>query len=448
MRGLAIGSAILIAGGVICFAGIRHSRTAPTPVRTADRAPDLRKVPAKPTYAEHIAPILNAHCVECHQPGAVAPFSLIGYQEARRRSGTAVEAIKSKIMPPWKAVQGFGDFRDENRLTPEQVATIERWQQQGMPSGDLAKAPNTPAANAGWTLGKPDLVLEPSKPYSLGPEGSDEYVNFVIPTNYTDTKWVTAIDVRPGNNRVVHHVIAFLDAKGSTKRLAQREGGEWYRSFGGIGTIPSGSLGGWAPGLKAQFTPAGTGLRLEPGSTVVLQIHYHRTGKVETDKTKLGLYFSKVPVTSEMHLAWYLDPRVNIPAGENNYRIVQRHVTQRDTTFYSVMPHMHLLGRTMTATAALPGGKVIPLIKIDDWDFNWQLSYCFKQPIRLPKGTTITIEATYDNSAENVRNPNDPPQRVRFGEQTNDEMFLMIAGYTVDGEPTSAGPFNQFMRFP
>lgn len=440
---------MLSAGAVVCVAAVHHWRAGRASTATPRAvAADMSKVPVKPTYAEHIAPILNAHCVECHRPGAVAPFSLIGYQEARRRAGTAAEAIRTQLMPPWKAAEGFGQFKGENRLTPEQIATVQRWTEQGMPSGNLAKAPAPPVFESEWALGKPDLELKPTKPYTLAAEGGDEYVNFVIPTSYKDTRWVRAIDVRPGNNRIVHHVIAFLDARGNSKRLAEKEGGEWYKSFGGIGVVPSGSLGGWAPGLKAQLSPPGTALRLEPGATIVMQVHYHRTGKQEQDVTKLGLYFSKIPVTSEMHLAWYLDPRVNIPAGEANYRIVQKHVTRRDTTFYTVMPHMHLLGRKMTATATLPDGKVVPLIKIDDWDFNWQLSYAFKEPIKLPKGTTITIEAIYDNSADNVRNPNDPPRRVTFGEQTTDEMFLMIAGYTVDGEPTTAGPFNQFVRYP
>lgn len=396
----------------------------------------MGKVPSKAAvnYAEHVAPILNKRCAECHRPGEVAPFSLIGYENAKKWAAMVASVTESRRMPPWKATEGFGEFADVNRLTPEEIQTLKVWSEAGARRGDPKKEPPAPKFESDWPLGKPDLVLEPAKEYKLDAEGNDVYRNFVIDTNFKEPTYVTAMAVKPGNPKVVHHVIAFLDNGGNARKLEAKntDGQPGYSTFGGVGFLPSGSLGGWAPGLRPRMTPAGSAFRVEPGASVVLQVHYHKTGKPETDKTRVGLYLSKEPVKKEMQLAWWLKLMIHIPAGAENHKETYVRTMPRDVTLYGVMPHMHLLGRKMKAWVEMPDGSTKPLINVDDWDFNWQLNYMFKEPLKIPKGSKVHIEAVYDNSTKNPNNPSSPPKDVFFGEQTTDEMFLLVAAYTVD----------------
>ena len=245
---------------------------------------------------------------------------------------------------------------------------------------------------------------------------------------------MTAMDVKPGNKKVVHHVIVFIDGHKQGRKLEARtsDGMPGYASFGGVGFAPEGALGGWAPGLRPSFSPNGTAMRVPAGSDLVIQVHYHKDGKPETDQTRVALYRAKGPIKKEMDLMWFFKFGINLPAGDAAHQESVSYTVPEDVTVYGMMPHMHLLGKKMQATATLPDGSVKPLIKIDDWDFNWQMSYAYKTPLKLPKGTKIKIDAVYDNSANNPRNPNNPPKRVRWGEQTTDEMFLLLGGYTAD----------------
>ncbi|MGV3617200.1 MAG: ascorbate-dependent monooxygenase [Fimbriimonas sp.] len=402
--------------------------------RAEDTAPK-GKAPAKPTYASDVAPILNARCVECHRPGEVAPFSLVGYENAKKWSGMTANVTEKGIMPPWKAAHGYGEFQGENRLTEVETATLRNWHNGGAPRGDRKKEPAPPKFSSDWTLGTPDLIISPSKPYKLDAEGADVYRNFVIRTDHKEPIWVKAIDVRPGNKKVVHHVIAFLDEKGASHELEKRQndGQEGYiTAGGGTGFIPSGALGGWAPGVRARRSPDGTAFKLYPGTTIVMQVHYHKSGKPEEDKTQLGLYFAKEPIEREMFLHWVFNFNLNIPPGAKEHKMTRTYTYGRDETIYSVMPHMHLIGKSMKSWLEYPDGTTKPLVHVDKWDFNWQLVYALKEPIKVPAGTKQHIEAIYDNSADNPYNPNTPPKPVRWGEETTDEMFLMITAFTVD----------------
>lgn len=423
---------VLIAAPValLAMAGLATDSDNGNTEAPASAAPPLSKV----NYAEHVAPILNAHCVECHRPGEVAPFSLIGYDNARKWSKMASKVTDTRLMPPWKAVHGFDEFLDENRLSPMEIETIKRWDAAGAPRGNPKKEPATPKFSGEWPIGQPDVIVEPEKEFKLGPEGSDVYRNFVMNYDFKEPVYVTAMAVRPGNPRIVHHVIAFLDQSGSAVRLAakQTDGQPGYSTFGGPGFLPSGSLGGWAPGYRTRQTPPGTAFKIEPGTKLVLQVHYHRTGKEEEDKTRVGLYFSKTPVKDEIHLSWMLNPFLRIPAGESNHKMVYTKEIRQDITLYSVLPHMHLLGKSMKAWVEMPDGSEKPIIYIDRWDFNWQLAYMLKEPLHIPHGSKIHIEAFYDNSKDNPNNPSSPPKLVSFGEQTTDEMFLMVGAYTLD----------------
>jgi hypothetical protein len=387
------------------------------------------------TYAEGVAEILNRRCVSCHRPGEVAPFSLEGYDNAKKWSGMISSVSRRGIMPPWKAVSGYGEFLDENRLTPAEIETLRVWHEAGAPRGEGPEPAPPVFPDGGWSLGTPDLVIGPSKPFELSAEGGDLYRNFVIPLDIKEPVFVKAMEVKPDNSRIVHHVIAFIDNRGQARRLEEnnKDGQEGYVGMGGgVGFLPGGSLGGWAPGANARFAPDGVAFRLNPGDTIVMQVHYNRTGKPEKDQTQIGLYYAKEPIQHEMQLNWIFNFLINIPPGRSDYKARQVHTYRQDSTLYAAMPHMHLLGRDMKSWLEFPDGTTRPLIHIDDWDFNWQLTYYFKEPIKVPAGTRQIVEAVYDNSNDNPRNPSNPPRRVTFGEETTDEMFLLIVPYTVD----------------
>ena len=400
-----------------------------------------------PTYAGGVAKILNERCVTCHRPGQVGPFSLIGYENAKKYAKTIASVTKAGVMPPWKAISGYGAFLDENRLSPADILLLKNWADRGAPRGATNKTIETPQFSSEWTLGKPDFVVTPSKAYSLPAEGEDEYRNFVFKTNYSETRWIRAIDVRPGNNKVVHHVIAYLDNGTAAARLAAKstDGKEGYLApGGGTGFMPAGALGGWAPGVRARNAPEGTAFRLEPGETIVMQIHYHKSGKTELDQTKRAIYFASEAPKRELNLDWALNYNLSIPPGEANHKVRLERVIPKNATLYSTMPHMHLLGRNMKSWFEFADGTTQPLIDVENWDFNWQLVYWLKTPIKLPAGTKHIIEATYDNSINNPRNPNNPPKRVTWGEQTTDEMFLLLSVYALDREPQET-PNHAFM---
>lgn len=394
------------------------------------------KVKRKFTYATDVAAIFNEKCVTCHRPGEVAPFSLIGYENAKKWAHMSAHVTAKRIMPPWKAVHGYGDFRGENRLTDEQIEAIQQWDKDGAPRGaikDEPKAPTFPSSE--WMLGKPDVILSPEKAFKLGAEGPDLYRNFVLHNDSKETMWVVGTDVRPGNKKIVHHVITFLDRAHNGRKLEEetKDGQPGYTSDGGgVGFLPSGSLGGWAPGIRATHTPVDTAFKVDPGTDFVLQVHYHRSGKEETDLTKVGLYLTKEPPAKTIQLQWLFNFNVNIQPGDKQYTLRREYTVPADITLYSVMPHMHLLGKSMKAWLELPDGTKKPLVYVDNWDFNWQLNYVLNEPLKVPKGTKEVVEAVYDNSTDNPRNPNNPPKRVTWGEATTDEMFLLIASYTID----------------
>jgi mono/diheme cytochrome c family protein len=395
-------------------------------------APPVGKV----NYAEHIAPIFAKNCVTCHRPGEVAPFSLMDYTSAKKWAPMITQSTSSKRMPPWKAVAGYGEFHSENRLTETEIETLKNWSEAGAPSGDLKKAPKMPEFPVGWQIGEPDLVLTPEKEHTLAGSGDDEYRNFVLDPGNKETLWVRGIDVRPGNRKVVHHVIAYIDTSGKAEKLAANDstGNNSYVTFGGPGFTPRGSLGGWAPGVSVYETGDEVAFEIPPGAKVVMQVHYHRSGVDEKDKTKLGLYLSKQKPKKRLELAWLANFIFRLQPGNDNQKVTLTYTVPKDSTIYGAMPHMHLLGKSMKAEIQYADGTKEPLVWVKDWDFNWQLQYMLKQPKKLPKGTKIYVEGYYDNSEKNPNNPNSPPKLVTWGEQTTDEMFLLVVPYTVDNE--------------
>lgn len=396
------------------------------------------------TYAEHIKPVLDRSCVPCHRPGAVAPFSLVGYDNAKKWAPMIEIVTQNRKMPPWKAVHAPGEFIGDNTLSEAELELVKRWNAAKAPRGNVrSERPDPKFSSSEWPLGKPDLILTPAESYTVKADGADDYRHFILTTNFSETKYVKLIAVAPGNHKVVHHVIAFLDSTGASHRLDRRDGKVGYSTFGGPGFLPSGSLGGWAPGYQGQALPEGKAMAIPPKTTIVMQVHYHPTGKEETDLTKLGLYFAKETVDQEVELSWMANYRLNIPAGAKDHTVRHTTTVPSDITLYTLMPHMHLLGKSMTATVEFPDQRKEVLLAIRDWDFNWQLQYMFSTPKKIPGGSKIHVEATYDNSAENPNNPSNPPKQVRWGEETTDEMQLLVAAYTVDGARKPVGnPFG------
>jgi mono/diheme cytochrome c family protein len=402
--------------------------------------------PAAATYARDVAPILYANCVNCHRPGQVAPFPLLTYDDAAKRAELIASVTADRYMPPWKPADGVGHFLGQRRLTDAQIAALKSFADAHAPKGDDSELPPAPQFSDAWALGQPDLVVKMSEPYDVPAAGPDAYRAFVLPTELLEDRMIVATEFRPGNPRVVHHALLYLDTSGAARKRDAADPGPGYASFGGPGFVPSGGLGGWAPGATPSFLPDGMGRPIKKGADVVFQIHYHPDGKPETDQSTLALYFAKKPVTQVVANLMLATRNIDIPAGDNHYTRRATLTVPADVTVTGVFPHMHLLGKQMTVTATTPAGTVIPLIQIDDWDFKWQDQYLYATPLKLPKGTTLELSATYDNSDANPNNPNHPPQPVHHGEQTTDEMCLCFVQIAVPTEAEARTLRRQMVR--
>lgn len=391
--------------------------------------------PSSPyTYAEHVLPILQKRCMECHREGEVAPFAMEDYDDVRSWADEIVEFTKKGIMPPWKAVGPKGVFKDDCRLSDREKRILEVWAAGGTPKGDLAKAPSMPTFPSGWKLGKPDLILELPE-YEVSAEGDEEYVLFVLPLTEDEQRDIRAIDYQPGNKKVVHHMLGFLDAGHQGRALDAADPKPGYRRFGGPGFRPEHILGGWAPGARVRPLPEGVAFHIGPGRDMVVQMHYYKTGKLEKDRSRIGIYFSKKAPAKYAYTHELAQFRFKIPAGAKNHAVKKRIRLRADVEIHTLFPHMHLLGSRMSLEARLPDGSHKTLIDVRDWDFNWQLIYEPVQPILLPKGTQLTLTGWYDNSAANPRNPHRPPQDMGFGERTVDEMCYFLSTITFPAFP-------------
>ncbi len=384
---------------------------------------------APATYSRDVAPILYRQCAACHRPGGVAPFSLLTYADAAKRAKLIASVTASRYMPPWLPAEPR--FHDERRLTAAQIATLARWAEAGAPEGNPAETPPRPQFADGWQLGKPDLELEMRAPFDVPAEGADLYQCFVVPSGSAQPHWVRALDIRPGNAKTVHHVLLFQDTTGAARR---RDTGDGYPCFGTPGFLPARGLGGWTPGAVPFRTPEGIPELLHASADLVLQVHYHPTGKAETDRTRLALYFTdRKPVRRMMDIPLGSNA-IDIPAGESAYRVRDHFTIPVEVDAIAITPHAHYICKEMRAYAVLPDGSRRPLLRIPDWNFDWQQQYTYAAPLRLPAETRIEMEFTYDNSAANPRNPHHPPQRVRWGPGSADEM----AGLHIEVSPVDS----------
>ena len=409
---------------------------------------------SQPTYTREVSRIIQAKCQRCHRPNDVAPFALMSYADA----STWVEDIKRVIverrMPPWKPVPGHGDFRDNFGLTEDERITIVQWADAGAPEGDPNDLPEPLPDTGEWHLGEPDHIVQMPEPY-LVPRRKDTYRCFVIPSGLEEDKFVSAVQIVPGNRQVVHHVILFLDTTGQAEKLDEKDPDAGYECFGGPGIdVGSGGLtaildltaglGGWVPGSRAQHLPAGVGLFLPQRAKIVMQVHYYPAGRPGPDQTKVGLYYSKTPVERRMRYLPVVNTTFAIPPGAPDHEVRAAFPVPPllDAHLIQIVPHMHLLGRKIEVEAERRG-QTTSLVKIDDWDFNWQGVYTYVEPVPLPALTTVRLTCRFDNSSENPRNPSNPLTTVRWGEGTEDEMCLVFLGVTFDREnllPFSSRP--------
>lgn len=402
--------------------------------RSSDRAAQSSGAPV--TFSNQVVRIFQSNCQSCHHPGDIAPFSLMTYGEASRWAPLIKEVTASRYMPPWKPVEGCGVFQNPRGLTGDEIRTLAQWADAGAPEGNPTDLPPAIEFPNGWSLGEPDMVLSPDEDYLPDPNGKDVYRCFTMPTNVPQSKFVSAVDIRPGNRAIVHHVLLFLDTSGVSAQLDAADPGPGYTCFGGPGFSAAGGLGGWAPGAKVSLLPEGTGMQLPANARVVMQVHYHPNGKPNQDRTRLGIYFAKGPVQKIVRTLPLLNTTFVIPAGNPHYKVTQSFTIPRgiDAHAIGIAPHMHLLGREMEVTATYPDGTQHCMVRMNDWDFNWQGSYRYTSPVPLPGGTRLDLTAYYDNSSDNPRNPNSPPKPVRWGENTTDEMCIAFFSYTLDGE--------------
>ena len=419
----------------------------------------------KPTFTEDVAKIIYNNCTECHRNGQAAPFTLQTYNDVKKRARLITKVTEDRYMPPWHPVEGHGEFVDERRLTTDELLTLKNWHKTGMTEGPADKLPEPPEFASDWLLGKPDMIVQMPKAYNVKADGPDIYRSFVIPLDLKEDKWVAGFEVRPSARAVLHHVIIRIDQTGEARKADGARGTPGFSGMRGIGRSSRGSrrggsndvfsgslggLGGWAVGGTPRILPLGLARKLPAGADIVLNSHFHPSGKEEDEQTTIGLYFAdKKP---ERTLIGFQVPPVfgsisgiDIPAGENDYKLTSKFTTPVDIDLVGVGAHMHYIGHTAKAHATLPDGTIKSLFYIDDWDFNWQGRYTYDQPIHLPAGTTVEGTVSFDNSATNPHNPFNPPRRIKWGLESTDEMGSVIFS-AVPASEADLDEFNAAVR--
>ena len=403
--------------------------TPPAPEPPSEAAPAALAPDGPVTFARHVAPIVFEHCAPCHRPGGSGPFPLLSHDDAARRARQIAEVTASRYMPPWLPEPGHGEFVGERRLTAAQIATLAAWAESGAAAGDAADLPAPPVFADGWALGEPDLTVTLPAPYVLPADGPDVFRNLVMPLPVGETRWVKTVELRPGDPRFVHHAIMAIDDTSSSRRREAEETEQpGQPGFGGmemgLAFMPDGHLMGWTPGMAPNPGIDGLAWRLDPGADFVVQLHMLPSGRPETIAPAAGFHFADAPPSGPPLYLIRLDADhlLDIPPGDPAFVVSDAVTLPIDVEVHAVYPHAHYLATSMEGRATLPDGTERWLIRIDDWDFDWQDVYRVREPYVLPAGATLSMRFTYDNSADNPRNPNHPPRRVRAGNRSSDEM--------------------------
>ena len=384
-----------------------------------------------PNFSEHIAPLIYNHCARCHRPGEVAPFSLLSYSDVASRGSTIKSVTGSGYMPPWKPDPNYRHYLDENVLSASEVAQIKNWVDGGMPQGNPALAPPVPTFPSGSQLGTPDLVVPMAQKFTIPGNNQDLYRVFVLPVTLPANQDVAAIEFRAGNKSLVHHSIIGLDTTNQGAQHDALDPGYGYTSFGGFGFgAVEDNFAGWVPGMQVRFFPTGMGKKLYKHATLLVQVHYGPTSVAQTDSSVVNVFFSRQPVTRYVNTVDAISPWSGLTNGPfiipaNQVKTFHTSLTiPQDVSILSVLPHSHLLAKKWKIWAVKPNGDTIKLAKIDSWNFRWQGNYRFLAIQKLPAGSRLEADITYDNTTANPRQPNSPPQTVQWGENTTDEMLL------------------------
>lgn len=365
------------------------------------------------TWTKQVSRIVQEKCQDCHHANTAAPFSLVTYEDAVNWGAMMKEVILQRRMPPWHADPRFGDFREERRLSQTEIDKVVAWIDDGTPQGDSADLPPEKKYPDGWRIGEPDVVFELPEEVTVRATGTMPYLYFETPTNFKEDMYIQAAEARPGNRAVVHHIVLFYKAPNDQR-----------------GRIFENWIDGAAPGNIPLELPEGVGRRIPAGSSLVWQMHYTATGKVEKDRSQYAFKFCKEKPKSEARVASIMNNRFRIPAGDSNYQVESKLTLQKDALLYSFSPHMHLRGKDFEFRAVFPDGKREVLLSVPQYDFNWQSAYRLKKPKRLPAGTRIECTAHYDNSKGNPANP-DAGKEVKWGDQTWEEMMIGYVDYVI-----------------
>lgn len=392
------------------------------------RALPSHVAPVSPTFASDVAPVIYRRCASCHYPDGAAPFSLLTYEDARMRADQIAAVTAKRYMPPWLPKPGYARFIGERRLTDQEIRLFARWAETGAPAGNLALVPPPPAlASLRWQLGEPNLVLD--VPGFTVPAGNrDIYRNLVVRVPGSELRWVESVELRPGRPGVVHHARLMVD---STRSSADFDAADPAPGFDGMelvsgATNPEGSFVGWTPGKVPSRGRGGLAWPLHPGTDIVLQLHLPPRSVPARIEPRIGLYFADRPPARLPSLVTLQSHDIDIPSGDSAYVVVETYKLPIPVEALGVYPHAHYLAKQMQGYAILPTGERRVLIQIDNWDFKWQDEYRYADPIQLPAGSVLTMRYTYDNSTRNPSNPHHPPQRVRHGPQSTDEMAELL----------------------
>ena len=369
-----------------------------------------------PTFTKDVAPIVHNRCAECHRPGEAGPMALLTYQQVRPWAKAIKNATLARTMPPWSADPGVGHFSNSRRLSDAELGTIVKWVDAGAPEGNPKDMPKLPEFVPGWQIGKPDLIVDTGTEFKIPAEGVISYKYFTIDPQFTEDKWVQALEVRPQQRAQVHHILVFVREAGKPARRA----GEQFSDM----------AIGYAPGVPSLTFDSDTGFQIKAGSTLQLQVHYTTNGKEATDRSSVGFKFRTTVPKYQAFSGSATQTRFSIPPGDPNYEVKASWVFREDATLLDLTPHMHLRGKAFKYKITYPDGKTEDLLSVPKYEFNWQLAYVLAEPRNVPAGSRIDATAWYDNSPNNKYNP-DPSKEVRWGDQTFQEMMIGFFNYKV-----------------
>lgn len=403
---------------------------------------------AAPTFSKDVAPILYQNCTSCHRAGEIGPMPLVSFTDARPWAKAIAARVSDGTMPPWHADPAHGEFSNDRRLSAKDRDTVIKWASSGAPEGNKSDLPPAPTFTEGWQIGTPDTVWSMLEDYPVPASGTLDYKNFEVPTNLTEDRWAQAIEVRPGDRSVVHHVIVYLiDPNAARVPPPYTPAGNMRRPADApkpdhaadpndrpMKHGPTGWLAGYAPGQAVRVYEPGTALRVPAGSTLIIQEHYTATGKATTDRTRVGVKWAKEAPKTAVDVATLVNQNFVLPAGSSDTRVDAEMTLKEDMTIWSVLPHTHMRGKKWQVTAIYPDGRSEIILDVPKYDFNWQTDYVFKTPLAMPKGTKIHTAAWYDNSTANKANP-DPKKDVYWGDQTWEEMQFTAITFSLTGVP-------------